>query len=143
MKLLKAIVLLLLPLGFISCTSIGSQQMTYLGQDSTVPDVIGTSNHFDIMGIGNSAEKYATEYERALSKAFYNSPKGTTKIENLKTFKAQNWEYQILGIIVAGIGYTLKDSNSSSSLGYGLVIGGAIVASVNSYDFILIGEPVQ
>jgi hypothetical protein len=143
MKYLKVFILLLLPLGFISCTSIGFQQMTYLGQDSTIPDVIGSSHHFDIMGIGNSAEKYAIEYERALSKVFYNSPKGTTKIENLKTFKAQNWEYQILGILIAGIGYTFKDSNSASTLGYGLVVGGAIVASVNSYDFILIGEPVQ
>jgi len=122
-----------------SCTTIGSQQMSYLGNDSKTTNVVGTANHFDLLGIGISGDQYVNEYNRALKEAFEESPVNTVNIKNIKVFKEQKWGFQILGFLLSGLGYGLI--SEGSELGLGLSVAGLLLSSVNSYEFILIGEP--
>jgi len=128
-----------------ACNTIGTQQFTYLGNDSSIPNVVGVVEHKDFMGIGISADQYAKEYESALEDAFDAAPHGTVSINEIKVFKEYRFANQIWGAIMTSTGALIISSagDEGAIIGGALSLVGFILTGTNRYNFILIGEPSE
>lgn len=134
-----------------SCASIAPQAMSYLGEATKAKNVVGKSTHFDFAGIGVTADGYANEYNQAVMNAFQEAPDGTKVLKNLKTFKSpNNWPvFGGLGALVLGSGFISAggspNGGGAGSLAVGtiLFLGGLGLTAINTYDFVVVGEPAS
>ncbi len=157
MKLKLIAIMIVFSMILTSCNTIGTQQYTYVGDATSTKNVVGQSTHFDFLGMGISAKGYAREYNSAIKDAFKNSPKGTNELKSVKIFKENKSWPQILGTVAAIVGYSLlmssmidsydnpggTDNGSTTMMSTVLMAGGAGLWGVNTYDFVVVAEPVQ
>ena len=137
---MSVVAALLLIVSFVGCTTIGNQQMSYVGDLSSRINVVGTTTHVDFIGIGVSGDQYAMEHNAAVAAAFKNAPLGTQKLENVKVFRAQHWTPQVGGLLLGGLG-SLLFAVVHPLVGIPVMAVGALGALVNYYDYVVIGEP--
>lgn len=138
-----AAVLSALVLTLAGCTTIAPQPITYIGEATLIKNVQGSVTHTDFAGIGVSADSYAGEYNRAVAEAFRSAPSGTKTLKSLKTFKAPSYWPQAAGLAALVVGSILATNSSSSLTGGVLVAGGYCLEFVNTYDYVVLGEPSQ
>lgn len=131
-------------LGLSSCTTITSQQMSYMGEATRTPVVSGVAKHFDFMGVGVNEDQYTKEYQEAVNDAFKNAPQATLKLQSLKTYKQYNYTNQALGFALMSLSGGLYASSNSVNaiIGALMDIAGLVLLGCNNYDFVVIGEPV-
>jgi len=148
-KILSLIILL--SLLFTSCTTIGTQQYTYVGDVTPKENVMGKSLHIDFLGLGISANSYAREYNNAVTDAFNNASPKPSKLTSTKIFKETTFWPKILGslLVVAGqVMLTMQISNTQDTQTTNLFLpillftGGGALWGVNTYNFVVVGEPV-
>jgi hypothetical protein len=113
--------------------------MAYLGEETRVPSVVGSTSHIDILGIGTTPDSAAREYETAVANAFKNAPQGTEKLTNIKSFKTQHFFLQVLGSIFVLFGAQLYENGAN----YGLIFEalGMIPMSANIYTLSVVATP--
>lgn len=135
---------------FTGCSTIGNQQMTYVGDVTPTKNIVGKSTHFDFLGLGVSADAYAAEYNRAVSNAFRSSRKTPEKLNNVKIYKEYKPWPKVLGTASVLLGYILlsvavsdtnKEEDFAPIVPVALMVGGTAMWGVNTYDFVVLGEP--
>ncbi len=145
--------LLIALFGLAGCATIAPPQMTYLGEATQKNEVVGKSTHWDIAGLGVGAKQYADEYNAAIDDAFQNAPAGTQVLKNMKVFRSPNNGPLLAGVgtmlvgaaFVQQGGYFSQPANivGGNPVGFGmfLFLTGLGVATVNTYDFVVVAEP--
>jgi hypothetical protein len=136
------------------CTSIAPPQMTYLGDASQKMEVVGKSTHIDFAGLGVTPEKYAQEYNEAVTDAFQRAPTGTTVLKNIKIIKVPNPypTWVAMGLMASGSALlsssSMYYSRGDNGTGGQMVLGGAFLllnglgfSAVTSYDTLVYAEP--
>lgn len=132
-----------------ACSTLGRSEMAYLGDETREASVMGSASHFDFLGIGVNAESYGAVYERAVQKAFKNAPRDTVGLKSVKILKEHKFWPQVLGIAGMGLGGLLIAESASSPysrtsplLGIGLYLAGVGLAGINTYDLVVIADPI-
>ena len=139
-----ATLLLLLAL-LAGCNTIGSENMSYLGDDYPTSNVWGRARHTDWAGIGVSADDYIQQYENARGQAYRVAERlkegdQPPVLRNIKVFREQRYWPQVLAVLLYTSGtFTLLETDNPGLAGvqYGL---GAIFLPINQYDLYLIGD---
>lgn len=157
MKLRLIAMMIIFSIILTSCTTIGTQQYTYVGDVTSEKNVMGKSAHYDFLGLGISANGYAREYNDAIKDAFKNSPSGTKTLKSVKIFKENKSWPQVIGSVAISLGYTIlmvslansynnpdnSENNSTALISMGLMAGGAGLWGLNTYNFVVVAEPAQ
>lgn len=153
---LRAGILPLLSLVSITaCATVEPQPLSHFDETSSRPFVAGVAEHSpSLRGYGVTPATHAAEYNAAFAAAFASAPPGTARLANVTTSKVHSSMPPIIGgLIIAGgaglgvVATSLESSESGSGLpfmfvGSALAIVGLVVAtSVESYDFVVIGQP--
>lgn len=130
-----------------SCTTIDTQQYTYVGDATREKNVTGKSTHYDYLGLGITSKAYANEYNNAIKDTFKAGGSGTKELKNVKIFKAKKWWPQVIGSILTLTGYTLMaqqsmNANPDYAIPFTLVFAGGGISGLNTYDFVVVAEPV-
>ncbi|MCF7933870.1 MAG: hypothetical protein K9M84_08340 [Spirochaetia bacterium] len=124
------------------CTTIGTQEMSYLGEEVQKGRVSGSATHTDFAGIGVDADSYIEVYDKAMEDAFRHAPKNTSRLTSVKAFKEYDYTSQIAGMALVGLSASaIAADGEISLLSAVMYAGGVLMTMMNSYDFVVIGTP--
>jgi hypothetical protein len=124
------------------CTTIGTQEMSYLGEEVQQGRVSGSATHTDFAGIGVDADSYIEVYDEAMENAFARAPKNTSRLTSVKAFKEYDYSSQIGGLALVSLSASAIAADGEITLLRALMYaGGVLMTMMNSYDFVVIGNP--
>ena len=98
---------------------------------------------FDFAGLGVSSDSYANEYNKAINDAFQKCSPDVDALASVKTFKAKKYWPQVLGVAATIIGGAMISNDDSKVGGVVLSLSGLIALGINTYDFVVLGEPTH
>ena|SRR6056297_2630813 len=139
-KWLSILILIVVTIVISGCSTLGRQQMAYLGDETKTTNVVGKATHIDFLGSGAGGDAFAELYTEAVDDAFRSAPPGTTDLNSVKAFREYKFWPQALGVAGMLLG-GLFLAEGGVETGVALYIGGTILTGINTYDLILIAEP--